>query len=122
MHRFRHTAVLLAALIALAALPVAAVAQSAGQEQYTDPLGGGGGSAGGGSSGGGSSSGNGSSGSGSGGGGGGSVQPAQSQAPPAQPAQANPNELPRTGIPVALLAVSGGVLLASGAALRRRTR
>jgi hypothetical protein len=113
MHRFRHIAVLIAALLALAALPALAVAQSAGEDQYTDPLNQGGGSNGGG----------GSSGGGSSGGGNGSTQPSQSQTTPSQqatPAQSNPNELPRTGLPVALLAVSGGVLLASGVTLRRR--
>jgi hypothetical protein len=116
MHRFRHIAVLIAALLTLAALPAVALAQSAGEDQYTDPLGQGGGSN---DSGGGGSSGGGSSGSG----GSDTVQPSQSQTTPAQqatPAQSNPNELPRTGLPLVVVAVSGGVLLASGAALRRR--
>jgi hypothetical protein len=123
MHRGRQIAVLLIALLVAVALPTAAVAQSAGEDQYTDPLQGeGGGGGGGGSSGGGS-------GGGGGGGGGGGNAPAQSQQPateatpaPAQatPAQAtDPNDLPRTGFPVALLAASGVVLLAGGIGLRR---
>jgi hypothetical protein len=120
MHRVRQIMAVLAAVLMFAALPTAAVAQSSGDDQYTDPLApnsGGGGSTGGGSGGGGSG--------GSGGGGGNApAQPAQTQATPGQqatPAQADPNSLPRTGFPVALLVISGGVLLASGLALRRRT-
>jgi hypothetical protein len=115
MHRVRQIMAVLAAVLMFAALPTAAVAQSSGDDQYTDPLApnsGGGGSNGGGSG-------------GSGGGGGNApAQPAQTPAAPAQqanPAQADPNSLPRTGFPVAPLVISGGVLLASGLALRRRT-
>ena len=104
---------LLALLLAvsLLALPSAALAQSAGDEQYEDPFG--------------------------------EVQdqdgaqgdpaPAPDEAPapatPAEPAaagdeavssqQAAPT-LPATGLPVLLLASAGAMLLASGAALRRR--
>jgi hypothetical protein len=121
MHRGRYIVVALVALLVAVALPAAAVAQSAGEDQYTDPLqGGGGGSSGGGG---------GSSGGGSGGGGGGGdapAQPAQSQtettpAPTqATPAQADDSGgLPRTGFPVAVLVGAGLILLSGGLALRR---
>jgi hypothetical protein len=108
----------LAALIlavALLAAPAAAFAQSAGDEQYTDPF--------------------------QGGEGGQAEQPAQPQpepepAPPAEepagqlpaeegtttaePAQASPT-LPRTGAPVLLLAAAGYALLLAGIAIRRQT-
>jgi hypothetical protein len=107
------------ALLVAIALPAAAVAQSAGEGQYTDPL------QGGGSSGGNSGGGGGSSGSGSGGGGGG-ASPAQTQTDttpaPAQaaPAQANDSDdLPLTGFPVGVLIGAGLILLSGGLALRR---
>jgi hypothetical protein len=123
MHRgrFSFLAVALVALLAAVALPAVALAQSSGEDQYTDPLAGGGGSSGGGGSGG-------SSGGGSGGGGGGSApaQPASSAdstpAPKAAPAQATQNDgLPRTGFPVALLLGSGLIMVGTGLAVRRRT-
>jgi hypothetical protein len=118
MHRSRYIAVAFVALLVAVALPAAAIAQSAGEDQYTDPLQGGGS----GSSGGGGSSG----GSGGGGGGGGNT-PAQStasQRDPA-PAQATPAQaddsggLPHTGFPVAVLVGAGLILLSGGLALRR---
>jgi hypothetical protein len=120
MHRRRYIALALVALLVAVALPAAAVAQSAGEDQYTDPLqGGGSGSSGSGSSG--------SSGGGSGGGGGGSNAPvtqAQTDTTPAPtqatPAQANDSGgLPRTGFPLAVLVGSGLILLGTGLALRR---
>jgi hypothetical protein len=121
MHRGRHR-YLIAALVALfvaVALPAAALAQSSGEDQYTDPLAGGGsGSTGGGSSGGG------------GGGGGSSTPSAPASTPPADtspaqpqatPAQANRNSLPRTGFPIALLVGSGLIMVGTGLAVRRRT-
>jgi hypothetical protein len=109
----------LAALILAAALlaaPGAAFAQSAGDEQYTDPFQG---DAGGGQT----------------------EQPAQTQPepepapPPEQPAGQVPAEegaaaesaqttsptLPRTGAPVALLAAAGYALMLAGIAIRRQT-
>jgi LPXTG-motif cell wall-anchored protein len=103
-------AALAAGAIALAA-PAAALAQSAGDEQYADPFGkvekkk--------------SSSNQGSSGTQSQTG-----QPTQSQ-PQAQAAQTqtqstSSSELPRTGGPAGLLAATGAALLGSGGLLRRR--
>ena len=120
MHRGRFTylAVALVALLAAVAMPAVALAQSSGEDQYTDPLAGGGGSSGGGG---------GSSGGGSGGGGGGSApaQPAVSTADPtpaATPAQATTRKgLPHTGFPVALLVGSGLIMVGTGLAVRRRT-
>lgn len=104
----RRTVPLLLAVLALA-LPSAALAQSAGDEQYADPFGqvddGGG-------------------------------QDQQAQAPddsapaPAEPAQTAPAEatqdtaaptLPRTGpgLPAWYIAINGAVLLLAGTALRR---
>jgi LPXTG-motif cell wall-anchored protein len=117
MHRIRHIVAVLAALLLFAGMPVAAVAQSAGEDQYTDPLSpdaGGGSDSGGGSGGGGGSAGGESSGGGSGGGN------APAPAPQAAPAQASSDQLPRTGFPVVLPLVAGGALLAGGAVLRRR--
>jgi hypothetical protein len=112
----------LVALLVAVALPAAAIAQSAGEDQYTDPLqGGGSGSSGGG---GGSSGG----GSGGGGGGGDNAPASQSQTDtntaPAQattPAQADDSDggLPRTGFPVAVLIGAGLILVSGGLALRR---
>ena len=99
------------ALALVLALPSAALAQNAGDQQYTDPL---------------------APGQNDGGGGGDSGAPAPStpsqpsagsaQAPtPAQPAQAGgTDELPRTGLPAGLLALAGAGMLGAGAALRRR--
>lgn len=121
MHRGRYIALALVALLVAVALPAAAIAQSAGEDQYTDPLqGGGSGSSGGGSGG----SGGGGSGGGGGGGGDAPAQSAQSETTPA-PTQATPaqaddsGELPRTGFPVAVLLGAGLILLAGGLALRR---
>ena len=125
MNRGRYIAVALVALLVAVALPAAAIAQSAGEDQYTDPLQGGGSGSGGG--GGGSSGG----GSGGGGGGGGGNAPAQQTATPepdatpaetqAQPAQADDNSgnLPVTGFPVAVLIGAGLIMLSGGMALRR---
>ena len=119
MHRGRYIAIVLVALLVAVALPAAAIAQSAGEDQYTDPLqGGGSGSSGGG---GGGSSGGGS------GGGGGNAPASQSQTDtntaPAQvtPAQADDSDggLPRTGFPVAVLVGAGLILVSGGLALRR---
>jgi hypothetical protein len=119
MHRGRHIAVLLVALLVAVALPAAAIAQSAGEDQYTDPLQGGGSSGGGGNSGGGSS--------GGGGGGNAPTTQAQSDTTPAastnaEPAQAEDDDsgnLPNTGFPIAILLGSGMILLSTGLALRR---
>jgi hypothetical protein len=124
MHRSRYIALALIALLVAVALPAAAIAQSAGEDQYTDPLqGGGSGSTGGGGSGGGGSSG----GSGGGGGGNAPAQPASTQSDDPTPAQAAPAQaddsdgggLPRTGFPVAVLVGAGLILLSGGLALRR---
>ena len=114
MTRRRHAlAALLAAALACAA-PAAALAQNAGDEQYADPFGkvqdkkk--------------SSSGNQGTQGTSGQGTSGSSQPAQS-APTSQSSQttATPAQtLPRTGLPVGLVAGAGVALLGSGAFLRR---
>jgi 2-oxoglutarate dehydrogenase E2 component (dihydrolipoamide succinyltransferase) len=121
MTRRRHARAAAAGLVALAlgpaALPTAALAQSAGDDQYQDPFGGG------------SSPSSAP-----------TPQPAvpAPSAPAAAPAQAAPAaapaataaqaapapELPYTGSPVdaGLLAAAGGVLLASGLTLRVRLR
>jgi hypothetical protein len=101
----RIVALLLA--VSLLALPAAAMAQSAGDEQYADPFGQ-------------------------------TDQPPQGEpapepapapaapAAPAAPEQAVTSQqvaaptLPATGLPAYLLASTGAMLLASGAALRRR--
>jgi hypothetical protein len=136
----RGAALICMLLAGLAILPGAALAQSAGDEQYFDPFqdpqGGGQGGGGG----------------GQGTGGGESTQPdtgaapetgTVEPAPPAEPAApaepAPPSEegggfgasasgapgsgsavLPRTGLPVALAAILGTVFLVGGVALRRR--
>ena len=124
MHRGRYIAIALVALLVAVAMPVAAVAQSAGDDQYTDPLQGGGS----GSSGGGGGSSGGGSGSGGGGGGGGDAPATQAQADTdtaptqATPAQADNSDddgLPRTGFPVAVLIGAGLILMSGGLALRR---
>lgn len=112
-----RTTLLVAALALLAlALPSATLAQSAGDDQYTDPFGqvdegtaeGGGDQSGG------------------GGDGGGDV-PAEPAPVPVEPAQAGEEtvapageSLPHTGLPAAALALLGAGSLAAGAALRRR--
>jgi hypothetical protein len=110
----------LVALFVAVALPAASLAQSSGEDQYTDPLAGGGSGSGGG----------GSSGAGSGGGGGSSTPSAPAATPPADtspaqpqatPAQANRKTLPRTGFPVALLVGSGLIMVGTGLLVRRRT-
>jgi hypothetical protein len=115
--RVRRLTVLAAVLASLAS-PAAALAQSAGDDQYVDPLGGG--QTGSGSQG----SGSGSQGSGSSGSGSGSAPapvqsaaPAQATAAPA--ASAQPTGLARTGIDLRLVAALGAVLLAAGLVLRR---
>jgi LPXTG-motif cell wall-anchored protein len=125
--RGRRITCLLAA--AALALPAAAGAQSAGDDQYQDPFAPGSGQTDGG--------GNGSDGSSdSGGGDAPSAQPVpepttpEPAAPePAAPAAtapvapaANAQELPRTGADERLVALAGSVLLISGLALRRRCR
>jgi hypothetical protein len=97
--------------VALLAAPAAALAQSAGDEQYVDPF--------------------------QGEGNGGQAeqqepapapeQPAEpapsveSDAPAAEPAQESAPTLPRTGAPVVLLAAAGYALLLAGTAIRRQT-
>ena len=123
MHRIAF--LLIAALLAL---PGAAWAQSAGDEQYEDPFGDEPGQSGGGSSqddGGTSSGGDESSSSG------GTAQPsepeaaapAETTAPATTTAQApdGGEELARTGADAGLLALAGALLLATGLALRRRS-
>jgi LPXTG-motif cell wall-anchored protein len=102
--RRRAITLLAAALLALGA-PAAAIAQSAGDEQYQDPLAGSDPEPAGGSQG-------------------------QTPPPPAQPQAAAPAQaaqppaatpqLPRTGGREAVLAAAGFALLAGGLALRRR--
>jgi LPXTG-motif cell wall-anchored protein len=118
--RSRTILILLAA--ALFALPASALAQSAGDDQYQDPLapsqggsgGGGGGNGGGGGSGGG------------GGGGGSSESGADQNAQEAQTADSGQataaqagDQLPHTGFPGGALVLGGVVLLGGGVALRR---
>ena len=125
MHRSRYIALAFVALLVAVALPAAAIAQSAGEDQYTDPLQGGGSN----SSGGGGSSGGGSGGGGGGGGGSAPAQSAGTQSDDPTPAQAAPAQadgtdgggLPRTGFPVAVLVGAGLILLSGGLALRRPT-
>jgi LPXTG-motif cell wall-anchored protein len=97
---------------AVMALPAVALAQSAGDDQYQDPLGGGGGSS---NSGGGSSNSR-ASGSGNSGSAGDSASSAQANGT----ASGQSNQLPRTGLPAGVLALSGGALLGAGVLLRRR--
>lgn len=106
------------ATLALLALPATALAQSAGDEQYSDPFG------------------KVENGNDNGGGGGGNATeaPVPDTSTPAAPAPAETSvestgtaatdatgaQLPRTGLPVLLLAGAGALLALSGAALRRR--
>ena len=134
MHRARYIAVALVALLFTVAWPAAVVAQGAGEDQYEDPLsgGGGGGGGGGGASGGGGSAGGGAGGGSAGGGGagGGTDVPTESAGAPSEsaaqpqsgatPAQADSGrELPRTGFPVAMLLIAGVAMVVSGFSLRR---
>jgi LPXTG-motif cell wall-anchored protein len=113
--------VLCAGFVPAAIATAPAAAQSAGDEQYEDPFGGG-----------------------NGGGGGGSAQPQPTPAQPATPQPASTpvpagasagatassgsagaaqsDGLPRTGAPVDLIALAGVLLLAGGLALRRHVR
>src|SRR4051812_1526358 len=113
-------------LIAALAMPAAALAQSAGDNGYTDPLaggnGGGGGSGGGGGGGGGGSAGGGS------GGGGGATRGAQAgggsgSSPSVTAARegsaAHAGELPRTGFDAVIPAELGLAMLLGGVAVRR---
>ncbi len=126
----------LISVLAVLGLPAAALAQSAGDEQYVDPLGGGqttgGGSqqgSGGGSSGSGGGTSQGSSG-GSTGSSGGSVSSGAPAAPVTSPttaaatgtAAASPAELARTGLDVRVVAALGGILLLAGGLALRRPR
>ena len=104
------------------ALPAVAAAQSAGDNQYQDPLGGGsngGGSDGGGSNGGGSGGGNSGGGSDAPGSSGSAGENASGAADDGASARGT-GRLPRTGVPAGVLALSGGALLGAGVALRRR--
>jgi LPXTG-motif cell wall-anchored protein len=110
----RRLAALMAAL--LLALPAAATAQNAGDEQYSDPFGGTEQPEGGGGDGGSN----------------GSETPSTPSAPPAEPAvedtapadtsEDSGSALPQTGFPAALAAALGLLLLGFGASVRGRTR
>ena len=125
------------------ALPGAALAQSAGDDQYVDPFeqspeGSGGNSGGGGGGGGGSQGNQGSNSQGSQGGGSQGTQSGSGTAgagsdsgtagaaaqgavgTSGSEAGSGSGNLPRTGFPAAVLALIGAVLLAGGATLRRR--
>ena len=111
---------MLVALLIVAAVPAVAMAQSAGQDQYSDPLQNDGSSGGSNNSGSGGNSGSSNS----------QATPAQSTPQSSAPAatttpsttaaQSSTKALPRTGYPVGFLILSGAALLASGIALRRR--
>ena len=113
----RRLAVLSCAVL-LAAPPGGALAQSAGDDQYADPFGevdkdkGGSGNSGSGQGGSQGSTGS------------GATPPtqqtqSQTQSQTGGPAPASPG-LPRTGMPAALLAIFGAMLLGGGSILRRR--
>jgi LPXTG-motif cell wall-anchored protein len=121
----------LAALI-LTLSPAAALAQSAGDQQYADPFGnneqnesGGGSSGGGGGSGGSSGGGQSQSAPSTSGVAGAQAQgttgTATSSSSTATTAQSQSGQLPRTGLDAGLVAALGAVLLLAGLALRRRT-
>ena len=124
----RRTAALAAALTL--AIPATALAQGAGDEQYTDPLageggGGGGGNSGAGSGGGGSSgSGSASTGTGQGGaeGTGGSGAQLSSTSPDTGQSASASGAIPRTGADPGLVALVGAGLILTGAGLRVRVR
>ena len=118
----------LCAVLALVAMPSSALAQSAGDDQYTDPVpeapqappqtGGGGGGGGGG----------GAASSGSGGdsqsqppgtGSNGSTVSSSNGSDSGPGASSSDGSLPRTGLPVGILAITGFILAASGRVLRR---
>jgi LPXTG-motif cell wall-anchored protein len=126
---------MLLAALTLALPATVALAQSAGDDQYQDPLGGGNAGGGGGSGGGGGGSSRGGGGGGSnssGGGGGGSTTPSRpaqsggSHTAPSAPAQAPQAQrsvpLARTGFDAWIPAVAGFVLLVAGVSLLVRTR
>ncbi|HZN88506.1 MAG TPA: hypothetical protein VFB44_06005 [Thermoleophilaceae bacterium] len=104
-------------VLLLLALPATALAQSAGDEQYSDPFG---------------KVENGNDDAGGAGGGSGNTTAAPAPSTPAAPAEtgvestettsteATGAQLPRTGFPVLLLAGAGALLALSGATLRRR--
>ena len=137
MNRSRYIAVALLSLLVAVAAPVAAVnAQSAGDDQYQDPLGPGnsnnGGGGGGGNAGGGSGGGTGQAGSGGGGGDTVPTQQAGTQSGDASgsgssgdaPGRAKASGdddggLPNTGFPIAMLLIAGAALVVSGFQLRR---
>lgn len=117
--RFRALALLLASFLLV--LPAAALAQSAGDDQYSDPFAEGSPPSGGGDS---SAPGGGGSGnhelaqtpnSGSGGNGDGTAPSSTSQSSPRSPGDGS---LPRTGLSAWMLAVMGGLMLLAGAMLR----
>lgn len=119
----KRIAVILAAACALA-LPAGALAQSAGDNQYSDPLASP--NSGSGSSGGGNSGSSGSStpapSQGSSSGSSGAAGASSSGAAPSSGAAASSQSLPRTGGHPELIAVAGLVLLAGGLGLRRAGR
>ena len=131
--RVRRALAAIAATLLLAA-PGTALAQSAGDDQYRDPLGGsggGGGSGSGGSGGGGGGSGGSGGGSDSIGSGSGSGSGSDSGAGSGSGAPADSagsasgqggDQLPATGLAAGLLAGTGAVMLGGGAALRRAGR
>jgi LPXTG-motif cell wall-anchored protein len=98
---------------AVMALPAVALAQSAGDNQYINPLAGGGGNS--------SKSGGGSGNSGAkGAASSGTAGNSAASTPASGTGSGQGNQLPRTGFPAGLLALSGAALLGSGVALRRR--
>jgi hypothetical protein len=142
MRSLRRAAGVAAVVLALAA-PSAALAQSAGDEQYADPFGGNGGSSqpstgsnGSGGSNGTSTSPGTSTGSSGSSGSSGSAAPATTTAPAAPAATttsgttapaattatAGQPQLPYTGAPAGLIGLAGALLLAGGVALRVRLR
>ena len=108
----------LAALVV--ALPVAAVAQDAGSNQYQDPLAGEPGSGGSGGGGGGGGSGGGGGGGNAGTAGGGNTQQVQAESGAGTQAAQTRDQLPATGVDAWLIAFMGVGLLALGVGLRLR--